>query len=82
VRVGDLLGKVTPRAYAGGAVTLSSPQQQLQARTQLADHPLALRRFKLALGFAHTRYSRWCAGITLSPIGVLVEPFRFDLSID
>jgi hypothetical protein len=44
VRVGDLLGKATPRAYAGGAVTLSSPQQQLQARAQLADHPLALRR--------------------------------------
>jgi hypothetical protein len=82
VCVGDLLGKATPSVYAGGAVTLSSPQQQLQARALLADHPMALRRIKLALGFAHTRYSRWCAGITLSPIGVLVEPFRFDLSID
>jgi hypothetical protein len=82
VRVGDLLGKATPRAYAGGAVTLSSPQQQLQARAQLADHPLALRRLSWLWAPPIPGISRWCAGITLSPIGVLVEPFRFDLSID
>jgi hypothetical protein len=35
VRVGDLLGKAPPRAYAGGVATPSSPQQQLRLALNL-----------------------------------------------
>jgi hypothetical protein len=80
VREGDLLGKATPHAYAGGVVTLSSPPAAATDSRSVCGPPVGSQAFKLALGFALTRYSRWCAGITLSPIGVLVEPFRFDLS--
>jgi hypothetical protein len=42
--------------------------------------PVGSQAQELALGFAHTRFSRWCWGLHLPLIGFLVETFRFDLS--